>query len=164
MPLSIEEISDRLEIYDLYDRYAHAADDNDSDALDYIFLPHSTFDWSSTGGGKMTFAEARVGPVFTGKLFPWAFHATSNVRIRFLEGRTAAETKVKTINPSGLEGKNGEPLMFQTQGTYTDRLEKTPQGWKILARVWDEAWIVGPMKKVDGIPNMLQLAGKSMAL
>lgn len=103
----MQEISARLEIYDIYDRYAHAADEHDIPALSAIFLPSTTFDWTSTGGGKMTFAEACVGPVFTGKLFPWAFHATSNVRIKFLEEGTKAEVKVKTISPSGLEGEGG---------------------------------------------------------
>ena len=75
MGLTIEEISDRLEINDLYSRYVHAADDHDTAALDLIFLPHTTFDWSSTGGGKMTYLEAREGPAFRGDLFRG--HSTS---------------------------------------------------------------------------------------
>ncbi|KAJ4189988.1 hypothetical protein NW767_011486 [Fusarium falciforme] len=159
MTLSIEEISDRLEIQDIYTRYVHAADDRES--LDNIFLPDTTFDWTSAGGGVMTYKEAKEGPVFTGKLLPWAFHIYTNVRIDFLEGRQKAVVKVKAVNPSGLEDKQGEPMMFQTHGTYTDQLEKTVDGWRITDRIWHEFSVVGPFKKIDGIPGMLESAGKN---
>ncbi|KAH8762544.1 hypothetical protein F5883DRAFT_560684 [Diaporthe sp. PMI_573] len=158
MTLSIEEISDRLEIQDMYTRYVHAADDRES--LDNIFLPNTTFDWTSTGGGKMTYKEAKEGPVFTGKLLPWAFHIYANVRIDFLEQNQKAVVKVKALNPSGLEDKQGKPMMFQTHGTYTDRLEKTVNGWRIMSRIWHEFSIVGPFKKIDGIPGILESAEK----
>ncbi|WAO87440.1 SnoaL-like domain-containing protein [Fusarium falciforme] len=159
MTLSIEEISDRLEIQDIYTRYVHAADDRES--LDNIFLPDTTFDWTSAGGGVMTYKEAKEGPVFTGKLLPWAFHIYTNVRIDVLEGRQKAVVKVKAVNPSGLEDKQGEPMMFQTHGTYTDQLEKTVDGWRITDRIWHEFSVVGPFKKIDGIPGMLESAGKN---
>ncbi|KAF5268335.1 hypothetical protein FOXYS1_767 [Fusarium oxysporum] len=159
MTLSIEEISDRLEIQDIYTRYVHAADDRES--LDDIFLPNTTFDWTSAGGGKMTYEEAKAGPVFTGKLIPWSFHIYTNARINFLEDRQKAVVKVKAVNPSGLENTRGEPLMFQTHGTYTDQLEKTVDGWRITHRIWHEFTIVGPFKKADGIPGILESAGKT---
>jgi hypothetical protein len=99
MVLSIEEISDRLEITDLYARYVHAADDRDAAALDRIFLPHTTFDWSSTGGGKMTYLEARDGPAFRGDLFPWSFHVCTNIRIDLVGDGKSARVKSKTLCP-----------------------------------------------------------------
>lgn len=161
MTLSIEEISDRLEINDIYSRYVHAADDRDFESLDRVFLPHTVFDWSSCGGGKMTYEEAKAGPVFTGKLFPWSFHIYTNIQIDFEEGRKAAAVKVKAINPSGLRDGNGEPAMFQTQGTYVDRVEKGKDGvWRIVNRVWNEFFVLGPLRKVDGMTGMLEVAGR----
>ncbi|KAH7162032.1 hypothetical protein B0J13DRAFT_535077 [Dactylonectria estremocensis] len=157
MPLPIEEISDRLEIQDLYARYVHAADDRES--LDGIFLSDTTFDWSSCGGGKMTYEEAKAGPVFTGKMFPWSFHIYANPRIDFSDDRRTAEVKVKAINPSGLPDKGGKPMMFQTYGTYTDQLKRTADGWRIAVRVWEESSIVGPFEKVGGIAGILEAAG-----
>jgi hypothetical protein len=78
---------------DVYTRYAHAADDKEAEPLECIFLPHTTFDWSSCGSGKMTFEEAKNGLVFTGKLFLWAFHICVNVRIDFSEDRQAVVVK-----------------------------------------------------------------------
>ncbi|KAL1845892.1 hypothetical protein Plec18170_009492 [Paecilomyces lecythidis] len=157
MTLSIEEISDRLEINDLYTSYAHAADDRET--LDGIFLPHTTFDWSSGGGGKMTYEEAKRGPIFTGKLFPWSFHICVNVRIKFSEDRRSAEVKVKTISPMGLENQHEKKIMFQLQGSYVDGLIKTDDGWRIASRIWHESSAIGPFDKVDGISGMIELAG-----
>ncbi|KAJ0419637.1 hypothetical protein BJY00DRAFT_313785 [Aspergillus carlsbadensis] len=168
MPYSISEISSRLEITDLYARYVHAADARDFAALDAIFLPDTTFDWTSCNGGKMTYEKAKAGPVFQGKLFPWSFHIYANPLIEFIDGERA-RVKVKAINPSGLPSRNedgggvgGATMMFQTHGTYTDLLERTEDGWRITERYWEEAFITGPLGKVEGIPGMLGLAGVSM--
>jgi hypothetical protein len=159
MVLSIEEISDRLEITDLYARYVHAADDRDAAALDRIFLPHTTFDWSSTGGGKMTYLEARDGPAFRGDLFPWSFHVCTNIRIDLVGDGKSARVKSKTLCPMGREGRGGRAVMFQMQGSYSDKLERRgEEGWRIVERVWHEDWVAGPFGKVDGISGALGIA------
>ncbi|KAL2784324.1 hypothetical protein BJX66DRAFT_89527 [Aspergillus keveii] len=170
MPYTLEEISSRLEITDIYARYVHAADARDFDTLDHIFLPETIFDWTSCGGGKMSYTEAKAGPVFQGKLFPWSYHIYANPQIDCLDGGERARVLVKAVNPSGLpQGGNGasgsgsgKPVMFQTHGTYTDDLVKTEAGWRIVNRYWDEAFITGPFEKVEGIPGMLGLAGVKM--
>ncbi|KAL3490767.1 hypothetical protein BJX62DRAFT_237881 [Aspergillus germanicus] len=133
--------------------------------LDRIFLPETTFDWTSCGGGKMTYAEAKAGPVFQGKLFPWSYHIYTNPQIDFVDGGERARVLVKAVNPSGLSKSGdggGTAMMFQTHGTYTDDLVKTEGGWRIVNRYWDEAFITGPFEKVEGIPGMLGLAGVTM--
>ncbi|KAL3449121.1 hypothetical protein BJX65DRAFT_306187 [Aspergillus insuetus] len=163
MPYSLEEISSRLEITDIYARYVHAADVRDFHTLDRIFLPETTFDWTSCGGGKMTYTEAKAGPVFQGKLFPWSYHIYANPQIDFVDGGERVRVLVKAVNPSGLtQSGTGANMMFQTHGTYTDDLERTEEGWRIVNRYWEEAFITGPLGKVDGIPGMLGLAGVEM--
>jgi hypothetical protein len=133
MVLTIQEISDRLEINDLHARYVHAADDRDPAALDSIFLPHITFDWSFTGGEKMTYLEARDGLAFRGDLFPWSFHVCTNIRVDLDAGGESASVKSKTLCPMGREGgSSGRAVMFQMQGSYVDRLERTEGGWRIV--------------------------------
>ena len=159
MGLTIEEISDRLEINDLYSRYVHAADDHDTAALDLIFLPHTTFDWTSTGGGKMTYLEAREGPAFRGDLFPWSFHICTNIRIDLGGDGKSASVKSKTLCPMGRKGqRTGRAVMFQMQGSYSDELERMEGGWRILKRVWCEDWVAGPFGKVDGLAGALGVA------
>jgi hypothetical protein len=162
MAFSLEEVCDRLEINEMYARYVHAADERDTESLNRVFLPHTMFDWTACGGAKMTYEEAKQGPVFTGKLFPWSFHIYTNPLVDFSDDRRGATVKVKAVNPSGLHDDRDEPIMFQTQGTYVDTLEKTINGWRITNRVWKEFFILGPLKKVDGIPGMLKVAGRSL--
>ncbi|MET0269986.1 MAG: nuclear transport factor 2 family protein, partial [Sphingomonas sp.] len=57
MPL--QEMSDRLEIQDLFARYTYAIDDRDYDALDTVFTPDAVIDYSETGGAKGSVAEIK---------------------------------------------------------------------------------------------------------
>src|SRR5207342_225721 len=50
MTMSLEEISDRLEIQDLMVRYSYAIDNRDWDALDTVFTPDAHIDYSVFGG------------------------------------------------------------------------------------------------------------------
>lgn len=164
MVYSIEEISDRLEIYDLYACYVHAVDDRGLQPLEPIFLPSTTFDWSASGGTVTTWDEAKQGDFLTGKLFPYVFHICTNIVIDFDADKNGATVRSKTVHPTGLEGieeKLDGPLLLQVQGVYTDRLKRTMDGWRVTERVWRDFWATGPLGLVDGIPEMLKLAGKA---
>ena len=50
MTLSLQEISDRLEIQDLLAHYCYAVDDRDWDAYRNVFTPDAILDDSVTGG------------------------------------------------------------------------------------------------------------------
>ena len=50
MTMSMQEISDRLEIQDLMLRYSYAIDSRDWDALDHVFTPDAHIDYSVFGG------------------------------------------------------------------------------------------------------------------
>lgn len=54
MVYTLEEVSDRLEIHELFARYVHATDDKDPKPLESIFLPTTTLDWSASGGAVTT--------------------------------------------------------------------------------------------------------------
>lgn len=161
MVYTIEEISDRLEIHDLFARYVHAVDERDLSSLESIFIPSTTFDWSASGGMVTTWEDAKKGDFLTGKLFPYVFHICTNIIIDFDGDKNGATLKSKTIHPTGLEGPDG-PLLFQVQGVYVDRLKRTAKGWRITERVWRDYWATGPSGIVDGIPGMLKLAGKAL--
>ena len=50
--MSLQEMSDRLEIQDLFARYSFAIDDRNWDALDSVFTPDAAIDYTETGGAK----------------------------------------------------------------------------------------------------------------
>lgn len=162
MTLSIEEISARLEIDDLYARYIHAVDDKEFAPLEKIFLAETIFDWSSAGGQRTTWQEAKTGDFLTGELFQYVFHLCGNLRIDFEPNLESAVVKSKTIHPTGLRTPEGESLLFQVHGAYTDKLLKTSQGWRITERVWQDFWVAGRFEKYSGIPEMLASAGTDL--
>lgn len=68
--LSLQEISDRLEIQDLLSRYSYAIDDGDWDALDDVFMPDAVIDYSETGGAKGSVAQIKAWLPVAMKRFP----------------------------------------------------------------------------------------------
>ena len=50
MALSLQEISDRIEIEDLLQRYTAAIDAKDWELLATVFTPDATLDYTSSGG------------------------------------------------------------------------------------------------------------------
>tara|TARA_R110002020_G_scaffold65413_25_gene172850 strand:- start:1205 stop:1690 length:486 start_codon:yes stop_codon:yes gene_type:complete len=160
MTLTLQEISDRLEIQDIYARYVHSVDDRELAVLEDIFEPETVFDWTASGGERMTWADAREGDFLAGRLFPYIFHICVDVRIDFDRDDQGATVKSKTIHPTGVSGAGGEPVLFQVHGAYLDRLARRTEGWRITERVWQDFWAVGGLHRVDGIPAMLAAAAK----
>ncbi|MED5261902.1 MAG: nuclear transport factor 2 family protein, partial [Myxococcota bacterium] len=60
MPLSLQEISDRIEIQDLLVRYARAIDAQDYALLDTCFTPDASVDYTTSGGIKGAYPEVRA--------------------------------------------------------------------------------------------------------
>lgn len=157
MPYTLAELSDRLEINELYSRYVHATDEHDFDGLDRIFLPTTTFDYNFPDKSLLSYHDARATPMFSGELFPWSFHACTNLVIDFEDGGRTAKVRSKTLCPMGRQTKDGKNVMLQLHGVYHDRVETSGDGWRITQRIWKESWISGPFGKVDGIPAALEL-------
>ena len=57
--MSMQEMSDRLEIQDLLTRYSYAVDEHDWDAFDEIFTPDAIIDYAETGGARGTVPRSR---------------------------------------------------------------------------------------------------------
>ena len=138
--MELTEISDRLEIQDVYARYVHAVDRADYETLDArIFTSDATFDYSQANGPVVTWAHLREIDMFSGNGYPHIFHMTSNLVIDFDESRMSATCFSKTFNPWA-RVVDGQASTFQVHGTYFDTVAKTEQGWRISSRRWVEDW------------------------
>lgn len=157
--MTSDEVADRLEIYDLFARYIHAADSHDIAAMDEVFIDETVFDWTQSGGDRDLWKDAKHGDFITGKTFEFIFHMCGNLKIVFGDDGNTAVVESKTIHPTGLRGQDGEPKLFQVHGGYTDQLRRTVHGWRIVERRWNDSWIVGGLREVSGIPAMLEEAG-----
>src|SRR5687767_8582299 len=100
MALSIEEISDRIEIDDLLQRYTAAIDAKDWDLLDSVFAPDATLDYSTSGGphDKYPVVKAWLQEVLA--VFPMTHHMIGKSTVK-LDG-DRAQCRSIFYNPMAL--------------------------------------------------------------
>jgi hypothetical protein len=135
--LSMQEMSDRIEIGDLIARYAHAIDDRDYDALDRIFTPDATIDYTELGGEKGTLAETKRYLAEAMGGFGSYQHMSATTRLDLDGDRAKARTIL--FNPMMMKHE-GEDRMFFIGLWYRDDLVRTEAGWRIAHRREEKCW------------------------
>lgn len=137
MTLSLQEISDRLEIQDLVLHYADIIDRKAFDELRDVFTADAHIDYSEAGGAVgnleeiIAFLEDALG------MFPNTQHLNANVQIS-LNGDTASG-RVMCFNP--MEMTVGEDThTFMLGIWYVDKYTRTTDGWRIQQRSEEKSW------------------------
>ena len=138
MPLSLQEISDRIEIHDLLVRYSHAIDTRDFDLLDRVFTPDAFIDYSSMGGAKGSLPEIKEFLRKAMAQFSGFQHMIANSMIE-LRGDTATGRTI-CHNPMVMTRPDGQTHVFYCGLWYLDRLVRTPEGWRIRERVEEKSY------------------------
>lgn len=136
--LSLQEISDRLEIQDLFARYSFAIDERDWDALDGIFTPDAQIDYSETGGAKGTYPKIRAWLPVALERFPTFQHMVATTKLDI----AGDEARSRTIlfNPMTHRSGDGAEQVFFIGLWYRDRLVRTADGWRIAERYEEMGW------------------------
>src|SRR5579863_6448752 len=138
MPLSIQQISDRLEIQEVLTRYCYAVDDRNWDAYRQLFTPDATIVDTVTGGVKsgveehITYMKRALSKVLVSQ------HAISTVLIEV----NGNEAKVRThcSCPMVLDTpEDSRHVMFQGLW-YRHTLVRTDAGWKIHSLLEEGYW------------------------
>ena len=97
--LTLQEISDRLEIQDLVWRYSEIIDTKDFDKLrDEVFTPDAFIDYSAFGGSKGDLETTIAFLHKAMKVFPHHQHMNGNIQIK-LDGDRATG-KVMPATPA----------------------------------------------------------------
>ena len=138
MPLTLQQISDRLEIEQLIVDYANAIDRRDFDALDRIFTPDAYIDYRAVGGidGRYPEIKAWLKPALD--KFPSYSHLVGNIDIK-VTGDTAG-ARTLCFNPMVVDlGTDQKQVMFLGLW-YTDKLIRTPEGWRMTERVEEKCY------------------------
>jgi hypothetical protein len=129
--LSLEEISDRLEIQQLLVAYSTAIDNRKFDALDQVFTPDAYIDYRAMGGVDGQFPEVKKWLSEVLPNFPAYSHLLGNFDVR-VAGDTAA-SRTLCFNPMVLGGENQQVLFCGLW--YDDEFVRTPEGWRMTRRV-----------------------------
>lgn len=142
--MSLEEISDRLEIDALLSRYARAIDTLDWALLDTVFTADATVDYTSTGGIRGSYPEIREWLASVLPNFAMRQHFVTNREI-VIDGDTAT-SRALLFNPMGTRNAAGGLDLFSVGGCYVDRLVRTPAGWRIAERREEHGWMDRPRR------------------
>ena len=129
--LSLQEISDRLEIQQLLVDYSTAIDGRSFDALDAVFTPDAYLDYRESGGVDGQFPQVKAWLAEVLPNFPAYSHMLGNVDIR-LSGDTATARTI-CVNPMVLNAETKQLLFVGLW--YEDALIRTPEGWRMTRRV-----------------------------
>lgn len=136
--MTLQEISDRLEIQDLLARYCFAIDERDWDALDAIFTPEAEIDYSETGGASGSFAQIKAWLPGALARFPAFQHMVATTRLD-ITGDTATSRTI-LFNPMVIADAAGQPQTFFLGLWYRDELVRTAGGWRIAKRYEEASW------------------------
>ena len=135
--LTLQEMSDRLEITELLARYCNAIDTMQWDLLDELFTEDAVIDYTATGGPRGSLPEQKE---FLASTLPAVFqpgfqHLTATT-IFDLDG-DEARTRSVLVNPMVLE--NRAHVLFM--GTwYVDDWVRVNDRWRIKQRAQDSGW------------------------
>ena len=136
--LSLQEISDRLEIQELLADYSHAIDHRQWDALDEVFTPDALIDYSEMGGSVgdlRTTKEFLAGAMTHFSSFQ---HMVATSKLAF-DGDTATGRTI-CHNPMVLDIGNGQTHVFFCGLWYRDKFVRTPAGWRIQERYEEKSY------------------------
>jgi len=137
--MTLEEISDRIEINDLLVRYTVAIDEKDWELLDTVYTPDAKIDYTSSGGIKGEYPEVRAWLAKALAAFPMTQHLVSNSVVELAGDTATARTMV--FNPMGTANDKGGYDLFFVGGWYEDELVRTEHGWRIAVRYERKAFM-----------------------
>ena len=122
-------------------RYGEAVDSLRFELFDDTFTVDADLDYSSVGGPRGNrdalrawLAKSREG------LLQWQHHLSPPM-IELEGERAHARTDVYT--PTVYRNAEGRVCVLHTGGRYHDELARTPQGWRIVRRVYESTWADG---------------------
>ena len=130
--LSLEEISDRLELQHLLISYSEAIDRREFDELDEIFVDDAYIDYRDTGGIDGQYPQIKA---WLAETLPTYFERNAHMlglpSIK-LAGDTAT-ARTFCFNPMVLKGE--KPKVMQVGVWYDDEFVRTADGWRFSRRV-----------------------------
>ena len=138
MPLSLEQISDRLEIQEVLTRYCYAVDDRDWNAYRAVFTADAVIDDMVTGGLRsgvdehISYMKRALSKIVVSQ------HAISTVLLDVKGNEASARAHCSC--PMLLDLGNGGRQVFFQGLWYRNRLVRTSDGWRIKEMVEEGYW------------------------
>jgi SnoaL-like domain len=131
--LSLQELSDRVELEQLSSTYANAIDAGNWDGLDAVFTPDAYIDYRALGGIDGHFPAIKKWLSEVLPKFPGYCHLVGNIAVT-VTGDTATG-RTLCINPMNTPLPAGGSQVMWLGLWYNDKYARTPKGWRFTERV-----------------------------
>jgi len=139
--LTLEQISDRLELTQLVHDYAYAIDEKAFERLDRVFTPKAFIDYTAMGGIKGDYPQIRAWLPEALKHFPAYMHFVGNLSFEIAGDH--ATGKVACFNPMVVPRQDGGADTMFLGLWYLDQYSRTKEGWRISERVEKKCYDYG---------------------
>ncbi|MBV5242773.1 MULTISPECIES: nuclear transport factor 2 family protein [Mycolicibacterium] len=136
--MTLEEISDRLEIQQLLIDYSTAIDAKRFDDLDSVFTADAYIDYRVSGGVDGRFPEVKAWLAEVLPNFPAYYHMLGNVDVRLGSDGNTATSRAICFNPMVMGGDAGQ--IYFVGIWYVDEFVRTEAGWRMSRRVEEKAF------------------------
>ncbi len=130
--LTLEQISDRIELQQLVTDYVNALDARDFDRLDRVFTPDAHIDYTAMGGIAGPYPKIKAWLPDALKHFPAYMHFIGN--LSFEIKADTATGQIACFNPMVIPTPAGGSDTMFLGLWYHDRYVRTKDGWRISER------------------------------
>jgi 3-phenylpropionate/cinnamic acid dioxygenase small subunit len=139
-----DNLADRLGISEVLDDYARGIDSRDWDLVLSCFTDDAVLDYTAFGGPKGPAQEVVDWIAGNVANFVMTQHHITNRHITLDSDDAVCVSEL--FAPMGMASNQpGKLTILWTGGAYNDRFARTPDGWKIVSRVFEKAWMAsGP--------------------
>jgi hypothetical protein len=137
----VDRVEDLLAIQATIQRYGQAVDAMCFELFDETFSADAELDYRSAGGPCGSRDEIRDWLAASrAHLVQWQHHLSPPI-IELEGARAKARTDVYT--PTVYRDAAGRAHVLHTGGRYHDELARTPYGWRIVRRRYENTWVDG---------------------
>ncbi|MGE2835655.1 nuclear transport factor 2 family protein [Mycobacterium sp. SMC-4] len=138
--MTLEEISDRLEIQQLLVDYSTAIDQRRFDDLDTVFTGDAYIDYRVSGGIDGRFPEVKAWLKDVLPNFPAYYHMLGNIDVRISRHPDGdrATSRAICFNPMVLGGDQAQ--IYFVGIWYIDEFVRTADGWRMSRRVEEKCF------------------------
>jgi hypothetical protein len=138
MALTLQQLSDRIEIEDMLVEYCHIIDTQDIDRLDGIFTEDAWIDYTAMGGIAGNREQIKTFLKQALPAFRNTQHMIANYQIK-LDG-DCATGRIMCFNPMEFNlPDHGNPVFFLGLW-YVDEYVRTAAGWRIKRRAEEKSY------------------------
>ena len=131
--MTLQAITDRIEIDDLLTRYATALDTKDWDLYAACFTADAFIDYTAAGGIRGALPDVKAWLAEVMVRFPMTQHLVANRTV--VVAGDSATCRSYLFNPMGLADEKYGRVLFFEGGYYNDKLVRTAAGWRIAQRI-----------------------------